>query len=99
VARKLLDSLRPAMHLRRRELRISASIGIALCPEDGTHPGALMCAADAAMYRAKEEGRNAFRFFTVPMADAATRRLGLENALVEALERDEFLFHYQPKID
>ena len=77
-------------------LFISAAIGIAVCPEDGTHPDTLLKKADMAMSKAKEIGTGAYRFFTPELGDRASMRLRLENSLRGAIERREFVLHYQP---
>jgi diguanylate cyclase (GGDEF)-like protein/PAS domain S-box-containing protein len=81
------------------EVHVSASIGISVYPEDGTTGEALLKNADAAMYRAKECGRNNYQFFKTEMNRCALERHGLENDLHDALERQEFVLHYQPKVN
>ena len=85
--------------LAGHELVISGSIGISVYPEDGTDTDTLLKNADAAMYRAKEQGRNAYRFFSGEMNSHALETLLMTNALRLALERNELLLHYQPRID
>ena len=99
IARAVLGELRRAFEVGGRSVYCTASIGIAVHPGDGTTPAALVQNADIAMYRAKEHGGNAFQFFLPEMHARAVRRLHLETALRGALERDEFLLHYQPKFD
>src|SRR5690606_36578260 len=82
-----------------RELSITPSIGICAYPHDGTDVETLMRNADTAMYHAKQMGRDNYQFFTQAMNDAAQERLALENDLRHALERGEFLLHYQPQVD
>ena len=79
-----------------KSLFISAAIGIAVCPEDGTNPDTLLKKADMAMSKAKEIGTGAYRFFTSELGDRASMRLRIENALRGAIERREFVLHYQP---
>lgn len=99
VARKLLAMLCQPYLLAGHELTVSASAGIALYPEDGQSASELMRKADAAMYRAKEEGRNTFRFFSAEINTASLGDLLLENELFGALERGELEMYYQPKVD
>jgi len=99
VAQKILERLATPVRVQGQEVVVTASIGIATFPADGDNAETLLGAADAAMYRAKQSGRNAFHFFT---ADINTRtraraQMGLE--LRHALERREFSLAYQPKID
>lgn len=99
VAQKLVDALARAFDLEGYELYITPSIGISLYPGDGEDTQTLMSNADAAMYHAKETGRNNFQFFTRQMSIAAHHRLGLEHDLRHALERHEFFLYYQPQVD
>lgn len=99
VCQKLLTALCQPYLLAGHELTVSASAGIALYPEDGDSASELLRKADAAMYRAKEEGRNTFRFFSTEINTATLGELLLENDLFGALEREELLLHYQPKVD
>ena len=98
VARKIVDALKGAFQLERTELFVSASIGITLFPDDGTDADALLRHADIAMYRAKELGRNNFQFYTAEMNARTRELLGLERDLRHAIERDEFVVYYQPKV-
>ncbi|HJX17508.1 MAG TPA: EAL domain-containing protein [Acidiferrobacterales bacterium] len=99
VAQKVIDAFAQPFQLAGQELFMSPSIGITLYPFDDTDPGALLKNADAAMYHAKDSGRNTFRFFTADLNTRAARRLDLETALRYALEREEFVLHYQPQVD
>jgi diguanylate cyclase (GGDEF)-like protein len=82
-----------------KELYVTCSAGISLYPQDGRDVDTLLKNADAAMYRAKEHGRNNFQFYTSEMNERVNERLSLEAALRRALERREFLLYYQQKID
>lgn len=98
VAGKLQEaSLRP-YEISHHELSMAPSMGIALFPQDGENIESLTQSADVAMYHAKLEGRNTYRFFTPQMHAKSVRALQLENAMRRALERDEFTLHYQPQI-
>ncbi len=84
--------------IAQHELTVTPSIGIALYPDDGQNLDTLSRCADAAMYRAKEEGRNSYRFFTPTIQAQSDRTLVLGNALRRAMERDQLQLHFQPKI-
>ena len=96
---KILDHLAEPFTVEGRELASSASVGVAIYPDDGEDFDTLLRKADTAMYHAKEEGRNACRFFDRQMNADAEEHLALRNELRLALERDEFILHYQPQID
>jgi diguanylate cyclase (GGDEF)-like protein len=87
------------MDIDGKELYLTCSAGISLYPQDGPDVDTLLKNADAAMYRAKEHGRNNFQFYTSEMNERVNERLQLENALRRALERKEFLLHYQQRVD
>jgi diguanylate cyclase (GGDEF)-like protein len=97
-ARKILRTLAAAHTIKDQELHINASIGISMFPEDGQEADTLIQNADMAMYHAKESGRNNFQFFTPAMNLKSVERQALEGSLRHALEREEFLLHYQPKV-
>ncbi|MBI2256580.1 MAG: EAL domain-containing protein [Proteobacteria bacterium] len=80
------------------EVYIGTSIGISLFPDDGTQADEVVKNADAALYRAKEEGRGIYRFYTSKLTDKANERLSMERRLRRAIERDEFLLHFQPLV-
>lgn len=81
------------------EFRITCSIGVTLCPDDGRDVETLLKNADSAMYKAKELGRNNFQYFAAEMNDTVTDRLALLNRLRQAIPNNEFVLHYQPKVD
>jgi diguanylate cyclase (GGDEF)-like protein/PAS domain S-box-containing protein len=83
----------------QREFEVTASVGVALYPNDGVDPQTLLKHADSALYRAKDSGRNNVQFFTSELTLLMTQRLDMENKLRRALERDQFELHYQPRID
>lgn len=95
----IIDALAAPFLLQGQQLFVSASIGVARFPEDGASAEALLKSADTAMYAAKHNGRGNFQFFSAAMHDATTQRIKLEAELHQALERREFLLHYQPKLD
>ncbi len=98
VVDKIRESLRRPFDLKGHEATVTASIGIAVYPDDSTEADTLIQYADTAMYRAKEAGRDAFRFFTAEMNAQSLARLDLENALRRAIENEEFVLHFQPKV-
>ncbi|BAN36098.1 response regulator receiver modulated PAS/PAC sensor-containing diguanylate cyclase/phosphodiesterase [Sulfuricella denitrificans skB26] len=99
VTQKLLKAMSAPFNLNDRELHVTCSIGIASYPKDGEDKQTLLKNADAAMYRAKELGRNNAQYYAEEMNIKAMERLTLENCLYQALERNEFLLHYQPQVD
>jgi diguanylate cyclase (GGDEF)-like protein/PAS domain S-box-containing protein len=96
VARGLLDRLARPCTIHDHEITLSASAGIAVYPEDGADADELLRHADLAMYRAKQEGKGTYRFFTTEMSERARERMLLLDGLRSALERDEFELVYQP---
>jgi diguanylate cyclase (GGDEF)-like protein/PAS domain S-box-containing protein len=98
VARKLLAMLNKPVVLLSQECRITASIGISLYPNDAQDEQSLMKNADIAMYRAKEEGRSNFQFYSERINVHSLERLALETSLRSALERQELSLHYQAKL-
>ena len=99
VALRILESVAQPMSMEGRELRPTASIGIAVWPQDGRDLETLLRNADAAMFRAKELGRNQLRFYTAELNGEAAGRLDLEHALRDAVEHEAFELHYQPQVD
>ena len=98
VAGKLQDASRQHYQIAHHELTMAPSMGIALFPQDGADFDTLTQSADVAMYRAKLDGRNTFKFFTPEMQAQSVRALQLENALRRALERGQLHLHYQPQM-
>jgi diguanylate cyclase (GGDEF)-like protein/PAS domain S-box-containing protein len=96
VTRGLLDRLAKTCRAENHEITLSASAGISVYPEDGTDADTLLRNADLAMYRAKQEGKNTYRFFTAEMSERALERMLLLDSLKSALERDEFEIVYLP---
>jgi len=99
LAGRIVDALAQPFHLQGQQLFVSASIGIAVYPEDGSNAGQLLKSADTAMYGAKNNGRNTWQFYSAALHENAAQRIQLESQLRLALERGEFLLHYQPKLD
>jgi diguanylate cyclase (GGDEF)-like protein len=96
---RILESVRQPFKSQSGEFHIGCSIGVALYPQDGHDVDTLLKHSDAALYRAKESGRNTFRFYEEKMNAKLNERLTLETNLRRALARDEFFLHYQPQID
>jgi len=99
VSRRILERFAEAFHVADHELFTTVSIGITVCPMDGDDPGILLRNAVAAMHKAKEDGRNNYRFFSQKMNEEATERLNLEIGLRRALEKEELVLFYQPIIE
>jgi diguanylate cyclase (GGDEF)-like protein/PAS domain S-box-containing protein len=98
VAEKLLETVAQLCRIEQHELVVTPSIGIAMYPNDGEDFETLSQCADVAMYRAKHDGRNNYKFFTAEMQTHSARTLQLESALRHALVRDELSLHFQPQI-
>ncbi len=99
IAQKILNSLAIPFEINGHEIFITASIGISISPHDGEDPDTLLRNADIAMYRAKELGKNNFQYYSEAMTAHVFEHLSLENNLRHALERNEFILHYQPQVD
>jgi diguanylate cyclase (GGDEF)-like protein/PAS domain S-box-containing protein len=97
VAQKVIERLSLAMEVHGKEVFVTASVGVAAFPTDGADAEALIRAADAAMYRAKQAGRNAYQFFTPEINQRSRARAQMGVELRRALEREEFALVYQPK--
>jgi predicted signal transduction protein with EAL and GGDEF domain len=98
IASKMIEVLGAPYQIEGKELHSTPSIGISIFPNNGDDPDVLMKHADAAMYSAKEHGRNGFKFFSASMTEAALERMQLEHDLRHALQAGEFELHYQPKV-
>jgi diguanylate cyclase len=99
IARRALEAMKPAMRLLGIDVHVSPSIGIAFYPRDARSVDALLARADAAMYCAKERGRNTVQCYAEGMSTATQDRIRLESELHEALRSGQFELHYQPKVD
>src|SRR5436853_7047470 len=97
VAQKILDAVQQPMIVAGMTIELSASIGIALYPEDGFDVETLLRNADSAMYRAKESGRNNYQLCTDEMKTRALERLSLETRLRKAMQLNQLVLHYQPQ--
>jgi diguanylate cyclase (GGDEF)-like protein/PAS domain S-box-containing protein len=98
VLTKIIERLQDPFMVDGNELSTSVSIGVAICPQDGADFETLRKKADMAMYRAKEAGRNTYRFYDAEMNVEAVEHLVILNGLRRALERKELVLHYQPQI-
>ncbi len=99
TAARLLQALQKPMRVSGQEVALSASIGVALFPQENTDRDTLLRQADMAMYRAKDLGRNTVHFFNEELNRSIQQRLGLDRDLRGALDRGEFVLHYQPKAE
>ncbi|HKA01938.1 MAG TPA: EAL domain-containing protein, partial [Candidatus Solibacter sp.] len=98
-ANKLLEVLSSPLRVLEHEVYVTGSIGISLFPRDGDDVGGLLKRADAALYRAKEMGRNTFQFYSKEMSERALERIALEKSLWSAVRNDELVLYYQPQFD
>ena len=99
LVQQLMDCVAQPVLLGTKEYSVTCSIGVAVYPTAGAMADSLIEHADIAMYSAKKFGRNNFQFYTPAMNDEAQERVRIESALRTALERDEFVLHYQPQVD
>ena len=99
TAQRILEELEPAITIDDNDLINTASIGIAIFPKDGNNMGQLMRHADTAMYSAKSKGKNSYQFFDQEIKDQALARLELEQDLRQAVNNNEIVLHYQPKVN
>ena len=98
-AQRLVEQLSAPYLLGSNDCHVTVSIGVSVFPADGSDAPALLKAADVAMYRAKDTGRDSYQFYSAAMNVHTVERLELESDLRHALERHEFLLHYQPKVE
>jgi diguanylate cyclase (GGDEF)-like protein/PAS domain S-box-containing protein len=97
VLNKIMNAFRDPFDLERHQILITCSIGVSIFPEDGSCSDELIKNADAAMYRAKQDGRNIYEFYTPEMTESALEHVYLESALLNALKHDQFTQYYQPQ--
>lgn len=98
LARKVIDTIVEPIKLQQHDISTSTSIGIGIYPDDAHSVSGLLKAADAAMYRAKHNGRGNYEFYTSELTQQAVRRLSLENDLRQAIQQQEFELFYQPQV-
>lgn len=99
VAQKIIGLLNQPFSMEGHVLRVGCSIGIAMYPQDGEDAITLMKNADAALYRAKDGGKNGYQFYQEEMNDTVIQKLVMEEWLNQALEKEEFVLYYQPQVD
>jgi len=99
VVKKIIKALSNPIFVNENTFHVTASIGISIYPNDGTDANQLLQNADAAMYQAKEDGKNTYHFYTKEMTDQAYNRLQMENNLRNALANHQFELYYQPQLD
>ncbi|MCG7970748.1 MAG: EAL domain-containing protein [Candidatus Thiodiazotropha taylori] len=99
LAVKILNAIKQPINIADNELRVSASIGIAVAPHDDISVEHLLRDADTAMYEAKRQGRSAYRFFSGEMTKRASDSLMLENEIRQAVESEQFIYHFQPIVE
>ncbi|HYS53368.1 MAG TPA: EAL domain-containing protein [Thermoanaerobaculia bacterium] len=99
IAQKILETLKIPFSIHDHELFVTTSIGISICPNDGSDPETLVRNADTAMYRAKDQGRDNYQLYAPAMNARALERLALENMLRKALSHRDFVLFYQPVVD
>ncbi|MBW9271513.1 MAG: EAL domain-containing protein [Candidatus Thiodiazotropha sp. (ex. Lucinisca nassula)] len=99
LAVKILSAIKQPINIADNELRVSASIGIAIAPHDDISVEHLLRDADTAMYEAKRQGRSAYRFFSGEMTKRASDSLILENEIRQAVESEQFIYHFQPIVE
>ncbi len=98
VAQRILDGLAHPFILDQNEISVGASMGIAIYPQDGVEADELLKNADLAMFEAKNNGKNNFEFFTKAMSAIAFQRLSMENSIRKALDKQEFVLYFHPRI-
>ena len=99
VASKIIESMNTKFNIESHDIHIGASVGISMFPLDADDALDLLKMSDTAMYEAKKIGRNNFRFYSSAMSNQITNRLNMENALREALYKNEFFLVYQPQVN
>ncbi|NVK54186.1 MAG: EAL domain-containing protein [Alteromonadaceae bacterium] len=99
IAQNILEHMKKPFLLHNKEAFVSTSIGIAVYPNDTTDAGKLLTFADAAMYKAKQSGRNCYAFYTDAITKLADRKLKIANELKKAIQNDELELYYQPQVN
>ncbi len=99
VAERIFDLLKAPLKFNEHEVFVSATLGIAIYPDDGDDARTLLKNSDTAMYHAKKQGKNSYQFYTAEMNVELEKRMGIESKLRHALEKEEFTLHYQPLVE
>ncbi len=99
ILQRIMDVLSEDANIDGHEISMTCSVGISVYPDDNTDVETLLKFADTAMYHAKQQGRNNYQFYSQQMTTSSFRQLLLENQLRHAIQREEFIIYYQPKID
>lgn len=99
LAQKIISSLSKSINIEGHTLYVTSSIGISIFPNDGKEADNLLKNADAAMFRAKQEGRNNFQYYSSDMTELAFERVVMEASIRKALDNKEFVVYYQPQVD
>ncbi|MDF3036653.1 MAG: diguanylate cyclase domain protein, partial [Paucimonas sp.] len=99
VIQRIIEHVAAPLHVEGHEFFVTCSMGVSVYPNDGADADTLIKHAEVAMYRAKEMGRNNFQFYTAAMNAESLEKLTLEGGLRSAIDRQEFLLHYQPQVD
>ncbi len=99
LAQKIISSISEVIHIENHTLYMTSSIGISIYPQDGVEPDNLLKNADAAMFRAKDEGRNNFQYYSADMTQLAFERVVMEASIRKALSNDEFVVYFQPQVE
>jgi diguanylate cyclase (GGDEF)-like protein len=99
VTQNLLKVMNAPVELLNQSFYVTVSVGVAIYPDDGNTPEEMLKNADAAMYHAKEEGRNTYQFYTQVMTEKAFERIAMETSFRNALDKEEFIVYYQPQLE
>lgn len=99
IAQKIIHEVSQPYPIGNEELRVTPSIGISICPQDGRDSDSLLKHADAAMYQSKQSGRMTYRFYTEVLHEKAMERMKIERLLHKAIAKNEFEMYYQPQVD